>query len=159
VERKPSLSSYGHHRKTSIVHGIQHSRGPSYNSASASPISPEIIASAGSGSMAGLSIAPETLFSSRTDEPDSLLKFTNNGSNGSVHTQTSGLSTIQDDDELLSLGQTVTKRSNTAHKKMPSNSKLRREHSHSRAHSKHHQESKTAGEYALHHLFNSVCTS
>lgn len=156
IERKPSLSSYGHHRKTSIVHGIQHSRSPSYTPTSASPLSPEIIASAGSGSMAGISLGSEYMFSNRNEDSESILKFTANGSNGPAHSPASGLSTIQDDDEHLTLGQTVTRSSSSVHKKMSSSSKLRRDHSHSRAHSKHHQEAKTVGEYALHHLFNSV---
>jgi hypothetical protein len=42
------------------------------------------------------------------------------------------------------------------HKRMNSGGMSRRERSHSRSHSKHHSESKTVGEYALHHLFNSV---
>ncbi|KAL2761141.1 hypothetical protein ACRALDRAFT_1078419 [Sodiomyces alcalophilus JCM 7366] len=42
----PKSVSYGHHRKTSIVHGIQHSRNGSLASAS-SPLSPQMIAAAG----------------------------------------------------------------------------------------------------------------
>jgi hypothetical protein len=44
VERKPSVS-YGHHRNTSIVHGVQHSRNTSNlsNSTSVSPLSPQKI--------------------------------------------------------------------------------------------------------------------
>ncbi|PCG98417.1 Armadillo-like helical [Penicillium occitanis (nom. inval.)] len=155
IERKPSLSSYGHHRKTSIVHGIQHSRSPSYTPTSAGPLSPEIIASAGSGSMAGISLGSDYMFSNRNEDSEPILKFPANGNNGPTHPPASGLSTIQDDDEHLTLGQTVTRSSSSVHKKMPSNTKLRREQSHSRAHSKHHQEAKTVGEYALHHLFNS----
>uniref|UniRef100_A0A093VEP7 Cell morphogenesis protein PAG1 n=1 Tax=Talaromyces marneffei PM1 TaxID=1077442 RepID=A0A093VEP7_TALMA len=155
IERKPSLSSYGHHRKTSIVHGIQHSRSPSYTTTSAGPLSPEIIASAGSSNMAGISVGSDYMFSNRNEDLESILKFAANGSNGPAHSPASGLSTIQDDDEHLTLEQTATRSSSSVHKKMPSNSKLRREHSHSRTHSKHHQEAKTVGEYALHHLFNS----
>lgn len=155
IERKPSLSSYGHHRKTSIVHGIQHSRSPSYTPTSAGPLSPEIIASAGTGSMAGISLGSEHIFANRAEDSEPILKFPANGNNGPAP-PASGLSTIQDDDEHLTLGQTVTRSSSSVHKKIPSNSKLRREHSHSRAHSKNHQEAKTVGEYALHHLFNSV---
>lgn len=42
-------ASYGHHRQTSIVHGIQHSRNGSLASASSSPLSPQMIAAAGAG--------------------------------------------------------------------------------------------------------------
>ncbi|KAG6014257.1 hypothetical protein E4U54_005614 [Claviceps lovelessii] len=44
---KPAV--YGHHRQTSIVHGIQHSRNGSQSSMSNSPLSPQIIAAAGVG--------------------------------------------------------------------------------------------------------------
>ncbi|GAB7361673.1 hypothetical protein MBLNU230_g1723t1 [Neophaeotheca triangularis] len=48
VERKPSVS-YGHHRQTSIVHGVQHSRNPSMlASANTSPLGAHnIVATAG----------------------------------------------------------------------------------------------------------------
>jgi hypothetical protein len=42
LERRPSLS-YGHHRQTSIVHGIQHSRDPSLLATASSPLSPQKI--------------------------------------------------------------------------------------------------------------------
>ncbi|KAJ6164695.1 hypothetical protein N7470_003367 [Penicillium chermesinum] len=48
LERRPS-NSYGHHRQTSIVHGMQHSRNTSIagSTSSTSPLSPELIASLG----------------------------------------------------------------------------------------------------------------
>lgn len=162
LERKPSISSYGHHRKTSIVHGIQHSRNPSYaaSSTSASPLSPEMIASAGLGVIANSSPGLDPTLFSRLDQPESLPSYTGTGSTSTGLTQPSGLSTIEDDD----MGDTVKlvgQGTKPAHKKMLSNgSKMRRDPSHSRGHSKHHhQEAKTVGEYALHHLFNSVRTS
>ncbi|RMZ84830.1 hypothetical protein DV737_g993, partial [Chaetothyriales sp. CBS 132003] len=42
---RQNSSSYGHHRQTSVIHGVQHSRNPSFNSAStsaASPLSPDL---------------------------------------------------------------------------------------------------------------------
>ncbi|KAJ1333708.1 Cell morphogenesis N-terminal [Microdochium nivale] len=44
----PKSATYGHHRQTSIVHGIQHSRNGSASSTS-SPLSPQMIAAAGAG--------------------------------------------------------------------------------------------------------------
>lgn len=159
VERKPSISSYGHHRKTSIVHGIQHSRNPSYaaSSTSASSLSPEMIATAGLGVMNNSSPGSDPTLSSRLDQAESLPIYAGTGNTSTALNQPTGLSTIEDDD----MGETVKltgQGTKPAHKKMLSNgSKMRRDPSHSRAHSKHHhQESKTVGEYALHHLFNSV---
>ncbi len=43
----PKAAAYGHHRQTSIVHGIQHSRNGSLASSSSSPLSPQMIAAAG----------------------------------------------------------------------------------------------------------------
>ncbi|KAK4457323.1 hypothetical protein QBC42DRAFT_318587, partial [Cladorrhinum samala] len=47
----PKSASYGHHRQTSIVHGIgiQHSRNGSLASSASSPLSPQMIAAAGAG--------------------------------------------------------------------------------------------------------------
>ncbi|QIW99068.1 hypothetical protein AMS68_004586 [Peltaster fructicola] len=53
LERKPSLG-YGHHRQTSIVHGVQHSRNPSLlSSATTSPLSPARILENGKTQEAG----------------------------------------------------------------------------------------------------------
>ncbi|KAH7328349.1 cell morphogenesis N-terminal-domain-containing protein [Stachybotrys elegans] len=51
VERvvDPKSATYGHHRQTSIVHGIQHSRNGSIASSTSSPLSPQMIAAAGVG--------------------------------------------------------------------------------------------------------------
>ena len=46
LQRRTS-NNYGHHRQTSVIHGLQHSRSPSFNSpASASPLSPESLLNA-----------------------------------------------------------------------------------------------------------------
>jgi hypothetical protein len=157
VERKPSIS-YGHHRKTSIVHGIQHSRNPSFASgvSTASPLSPEIIASAALSNNNIGAPGPDSTSSGRLEQAELHQSYTSAGSNPMGHIQPSGLSTIEDDDS----GEAINVNGHPihpTHRKMLSNGKLRRDHSHSRTYSKHHhQESKTVGEYALHHLFNSV---
>lgn len=151
LERKLSTStaSYGHHRKASIVHGIQHSRNPSLatSTATSSPLSPELIAAAGFGTATISFDSPQT---TELRSSSSLLNITTAVAS---HTQSISLSTIKDDVvEVPSPHPT-----NPMHRKMSSNGKPRREGSHSRSHSKHHgSESKTVGEYALHHLFNSV---
>lgn len=153
IERRPS-NSYGHHRQTSIVHGIQHSRNPSFaaSSTTSSPLSPEIIASFG---RSGSSESDSTL-AGRLEQPDQQTNYTSPGSNGTSHVQPPGLSTIEDNDTDEP---SAAQPRNPTHRKMVSNGRPRREQSHARGHSKHHHhppESKTVGEYALHHLFNSV---
>lgn len=151
LERKLSTSaSYGHHRKTSIVHGIQHSRNPSFatSTTTSSPLSPELIAAAGFGGNTN------TFDPSLSAELHTSSSFSTLGTAAAAHAQSAALSTIKDDD----VGEVPpTHPTNPTHRKMSSNGKPRREGSHSRSHSKHHgSESKTVGEYALHHLFNSV---
>ncbi|PLB44490.1 cell morphogenesis protein [Aspergillus steynii IBT 23096] len=149
LERRPS-NSYGHHRQTSIVHGIQHSRNPSFaaSSTSTSPLSPELIASLGRGG----GVEPDSAAAARHDQTDMHASYQSPGGNASNHSLTGTLSTIedQDTDEVGSHSP-----ANTVHRRMNSSGKPWRERSHSRSHSKHHFESKTVGEYALHHLFNS----
>jgi hypothetical protein len=143
VERKPSLSSYGHHRKASIVHGIQHIRNQSYNS-TASPLSPESIPSAGVGALSSNSDAS---LASRVEQPE-ISMYAGNGNNGTGH----GLSTIQDDE----MGRPVKEKSTTQHS-MPPNGERRRDRSNSRSNSK--LEARTVGEFSIHHLFNLVSIS
>jgi len=148
LERRPS-NSYGHHRQTSIVHGMQHSRNPSMagSTASASPLSPELIASLGRGGF------DEAGLPTKLDQLDAHANFQNPAGMGVNHGIQGTLGTIQDSDidDVLN-GSTAS----VVHKRMNSGGMSRRERSHSRSHSKHHSESKTVGEYALHHLFNSV---
>lgn len=145
LERRPSNSSYGHHRQTSIVHGVQHSHNASFatSPASNSPLSPELIASlrrsGGTGAASG-SGAPELESSvfTRLDQPE-ILPYQNPAANGSTATM----------DDLGS-------GSPAYHRRMNSNGRTWQDRSHSRSHSRQHTELKTVGEYALHHLFNSV---
>ncbi|KAL4736224.1 cell morphogenesis N-terminal-domain-containing protein [Aspergillus similis] len=152
LERRPS-NSYGHHRQTSIVHGIQHSRNPSFaaSTTSTSPLSPELIASLSrSGGaeqeMAGIG---------RLEYSDMHSNHQSPSTNGTANHNTQGmLSTIEDrdTDDVSERASPVS----VAHRRMNSTGKPWRERSHSRSHSRHAQaESKTVGEYALHHLFNS----
>lgn len=148
LERRPS-NSYGHHRQTSIVHGMQHSRNTSMagSTTSASPLSPELIASLGRGGF------DEAGLPTKLDQLDSHTNFQTSAGMATSHGAQGTLSTIQDndiDDVLKGSPASIT------HKRMNSGGMARRERSHSRSHSKHHTDSKTVGEYALHHLFNSV---
>ncbi|KXJ92165.1 cell morphogenesis N-terminal-domain-containing protein [Microdochium bolleyi] len=68
----PKSATYGHHRQTSIVHGIQHSRNGSASSTS-SPLSPQMIAAAGAGF---LPERPDARVLNRLDSEVSLASMT-----------------------------------------------------------------------------------
>ncbi|KAJ5371431.1 uncharacterized protein N7496_007523 [Penicillium cataractarum] len=147
LERRPS-NSYGHHRQTSIVHGMQHSRNPSMagSTASTSPLSPELIASLGRGGF------DEATVPTKLDQLDPHSNYQSPGMPAG-HGVPGTLSTIQDNDADDTMNGSPA---SVIHKRMNSGGTIgRRDRSHSRSHSKHHSESKTVGEYALHHLFNS----
>lgn len=142
-----TASSYGHHRQTSIVHGIQHSRNGSHASTSSSPLSPEIIAAAGAG------LAPD-----RSDmhpygraDGDSLV-----GSRPPTAMSGSTLTSGQLPERTSSATEAST--SNQTQRKVERmHSGRRRDHAHHHSHSRHHKDDqKTVGEYALHVLFTSV---
>ncbi|KAJ5488488.1 hypothetical protein N7539_003378 [Penicillium diatomitis] len=147
LERRPS-NSYGHHRQTSIFHGMHHSRNPSMagSSASASPLSPELIASFGRGSF------EEGTSPAKVDHLDPPPPFPT-PTPTATHGIPNSLATIQDNNVSVSgSGSPVA----TGHTRGNSKGKTgRRDRSQSQSHSKQHLESKTVGEYALHHLFNS----
>lgn len=141
-----TAASYGHHRQTSIVHGIQHSRDGSVASASSSPLSPQIIAAAGAGLTperakmnpyggdAVVGSRPPTSMSGSTLIPGPQIpERTSSATDASAQTLTQRM---------------VAERMQSG--------KSRRDHAHSQ--SRHHRdEQKTVGEYALHVLFTSVC--
>lgn len=152
LERKPS-NSYEHHRQTSIVHGVQHSRNPSFatssTTATASQLTPDNSSTVSFGSGAGSAGAStDSMLAGKTgklEQSDVPPNHSHAGNNGSAH----ALTTIEDNNPNNGVDISLTQR------KMPSNSKPR-VHTHTRSRSKHHQEARTVGEYALHHLFNSV---
>lgn len=144
VERviDPKALAYGHHRQTSIVHGIQHSRNGSLASTTSSPLSPQIIAAAGVG----------------LDRPDMQ----------SVAARLDGDTSYPSRPPTALSGSTATMDRPPAAEISPhgpAQRKLERMHSMSRrdhaphqSHSsRHHKDDqKTVGEYALHVLFTSV---
>lgn len=154
LERRPS-DSYGHHRQTSIVHGnIQHSRDASYSTSSAttSPLSPDVFAPAGHGPGLG----SDANLNGRRDYGDAPSHYAPSGNNPLSQLQSSALAPIQDSD----FGDHSTEQQQQQHaqRKIAHGGKSRRGHSRHVSHSKHGgSEAKTVGEYALHHLFNSVC--
>ncbi|KAH8680931.1 cell morphogenesis protein PAG1 [Xylariales sp. PMI_506] len=140
----PKAAAYGHHRQTSIVHGIQHSRNGSLASSASSPLSPQMIAAAGAGIMSDRSdlhamgrIDPEASMASR---PPTALSGTT--ANTMVHPTLQRTLSMSDNGTL------------TQRKLERMHSKSRRDHSQHPSHSsRHHAEQKTVGEYALHVLF------
>lgn len=144
----PKPAGYGHHRQTSIVHGIQHSRNGSVASpTTASPLSPQIIAAAGSTlDMQSLGARLEPDFGATVRGPVGIgLQGSNAmGMPGALERSPSNV-------DLPLQGQQPPR----SHER----SKSRREQpGHHPSLSRHHkEEQKTVGEYALHVLFTSVC--
>lgn len=151
LERKPS-ASYGHHRQTSIVHGVQHSRNASFvNSPETSPLSTHMVAA--TSELLGNVGRPNMGHQDLPDPPigNQPPVITNNST--PTYAVTSNLVNDRDGHDVTNA--TLTQR---RIERMHSG-KVRREHAHHHSHSKPHHhtpEWKTVGEYALHHLFNSV---
>lgn len=153
LERRPS-ATIAHHRQPSRAHGLyQHSRNTSYvNSPATSPLSPQLNGSASLNAnatieMSGLSAIHQNSFERRPG--DSLA--------GSLHVPINNSSTFTLGGERDSGD---VNHATITHKRMDRtySAKGRRGHNHHRSQSKQQQlvEQKTVGEYALHHLFNSV---
>lgn len=115
------------------------------STASTSPLSPELIASLGRGAF------DEATLPAKFDPLEAHSGYSTPSGIPASHAMPPTLSTIQDNDTTLRDVSPAT----VIHNRMNSGGKPRRERSDSRSQSKHHSESKTVGEYALHHLFNS----
>ncbi|KAI1174610.1 cell morphogenesis N-terminal-domain-containing protein [Nemania sp. FL0916] len=144
----PKAAAYGHHRQTSIVHGIQHSRNGSLSSSS-SPLSPQMIAAAGAGFL------PDMPMAARQDADASMVSRPPTALSGST-----AMSSAHPLERTLSISEisnsTVTP--GTTQKKVERmHSKTRRDHVHNHSHSSRHtrDDQKTVGEVALHVLFTS----
>ena len=146
-ERQPSIS-YGHHRQASIIHGVpHHSRNSSFaNSPAMSHRSPQT---------AGLynGFPPEHVaFESMADDPPDYVSTasTSEVATSSLRSQSSASTFPGDqgaiDQELSMLTQRRIERTPSV--------KPRRDHG--RSQSRNLPEQISVGEYALHHLFNSV---
>ncbi|KAK4107028.1 hypothetical protein N656DRAFT_742598 [Canariomyces notabilis] len=148
----PKASSYGHHRQTSIVHGIgiHHSRNGSFASSTSSPLSPQMIAAA-----AGLTPDRAEMHGfPRLDgdgtlapRPGTALSGTTLASMPNVPERSSSAAAGDASGQAAARGKLERRQS----------SKTRRDHAHHPSHSsRHHRDDqKTVGEYALHVLFTS----
>ncbi|KAF2968436.1 hypothetical protein GQX73_g5160 [Xylaria multiplex] len=145
----PKAAAYGHHRQTSIVHGIQHSRNGSLSSSS-SPLSPQMIAAAGAGFLPERPdmpiIAQQEVDISAGSRPPTALSGSTALSSTHPLERTSSASEMNNG----ALTHTVTQK-----KVERMHSKTRRDHVHHHSHSSRHEQQKTVGEYALHVLFTS----
>ncbi|KAI1423289.1 cell morphogenesis N-terminal-domain-containing protein [Xylaria sp. FL1777] len=148
----PKAAAYGHHRQTSIVHGIQHSRNGSLSSSS-SPLSPQMIAAAGAGFLPERPdmpvIARQEVDASVGSRPPTALSGSTALS--STHPLEKTLSASDMNNGALTHPATQKKVERM-------HSKTRRDHGHHHSHSSRHprdDQQKTVGEYALHVLFTS----
>lgn len=142
LERKVSLS-YAHNRQTSIVHGYQHSRNTSFvNSPATSPLSPHVIAAQGPSLDGTAAMSQESIAEALTAKgaPIGAPALNPHG-----HAPTPSTATDS------SLTSRRPERAQSARSRKGG-------HRHHRSQSRHQapHELKTVGEYALHHLFNSV---
>ena len=156
VPESKSLTSYGHHRQTSIVNGVQHSRNVSFaNSPATSPLSPQWM-TAGGGGTGGFE--PPYTVSEDAEEFSSTSSQTLTQSGASWSTTSIPLSSPASNAEHQSLSNAEPTQKRP--ERVQSTGKGKRDAPHNRSNSVHpqHQELKAVGEYALHHLFNSVST-
>lgn len=147
-----NAAAYGHHRQTSIVHGIQHSRNASLASATSSPLSPELIAAAGSAAHERQDMHPPA-----APRPDGELGPSSRSQpNMKGPTGPNGLPL----ERTTSAGD-VALHGGVQRRLERRQSKHRRDHSHhpSVGPRMGKDEQKTVGEYALHVLFTSVCST
>ncbi|UKZ47223.1 hypothetical protein TrVGV298_001439 [Trichoderma virens] len=139
-------TSYGHHRQTSIVHGIQHSRNGSGASSSSNPLSPQMIAAAGLGlDRVDLQTALARL---EGDAAPPRPVATPTGQSANLSDGTYPMKRSPSGNAVTPPGTAPSRRAERMH------SKSRRDHP-SRSSRHHRDEQKTVGEYALHVLFTS----
>ncbi len=143
-------SAYGHHRQASIVNGLHHSRNMSFaQSPATSPLSPQVVAAAQTPGTDSSNTASED---SRDTMFSNSYPFTPNGASrsaSSVATPTPGMNGS-------AVGSDGSRTNQRRPERVASTGKSKRDAPHNRSLSKNSQELKTVGEYALHHLFNSV---
>lgn len=135
---------YGHHRQTSIVHGIQHSRNGSLASSTSGPLSPQMIAAAGSGldmQSVAARIEGDPGFPSR---PSTALDGPLSPLNGFALERALSSNDILTPSATQRRMDHIQSRSRRDHSQHPSGSRQLRD------------DQKTVGEYALHVLFTSV---
>ncbi|KIY01750.1 uncharacterized protein Z520_01888 [Fonsecaea multimorphosa CBS 102226] len=146
LQRRTS-NSYGHHRQTSVIHGLQHSRSPSFNSPStASPLTPDSLLSAPSYGR-----YPNANRRGQYSSAENTSAHTSPVSPYQGHTQGHSI------DSLIDGGSSVHESAPSQHRRRKEQSRTRRgQQGHAYHSSSTHQQSepRTPGEYALYHLFH-----
>lgn len=144
---EPKSMPYGHHRQTSIVHGIQHSRNGSIASSSSSPLSPVRITPGGGP-------GPDAFNMARAENDISLASPLSSLSGNSSFSSTA---TLIPDRVPTAPENSANAASQKRLERMHSRGS-RREPAHHHSHSRHYHEErvKNVSEYALHVLFTSV---
>ena len=148
LERRPS-NAYGHHRQTSVIHGLQHSRNTSSNSAAAnSPLSPNALAGSGNSHNASITSTPN----GKADFADFGSGFSSPIARAGLHAHNISLNSA-----IRAESGTVTAPHALGHQRKTNlGSKSRRGQGNPPSSlSRRPSEARTPGEYALHHLLNS----
>lgn len=150
LERQPSVTQ-GHYRQTSRAQGayLQARNAGFVSSPATSPMSPETPSSA--TSTTGLPDTSNHTMIHRGVSSRRPTESTSSTANGSLHS--SSTSTLVGDQDIGDPGGGAS-----THRRLDRTQsvKARRGHDLQRSQSRHSQEQKSVGEYALHHLFNKV---
>ncbi|PNY29757.1 Cell morphogenesis protein PAG1 [Tolypocladium capitatum] len=137
---------YGHHRQTSIVHGFQHSRNGSVAS-SAGPLSPQMIAAAG----AGLERPDMQSVATRLEADGGIPSRPTTALGGPVVSNSNGFAM----ERSASAADTSPQAAGQRKLEMMHGKSRRDQPTHQPHPSRHRDDQKTVGEYALHVLFTS----
>lgn len=150
IERQPSVTQ-GHYRQTSRTQGAYlQARNPAFASSPASsPLSPETPSPATLNS--GVHDISNHTMISRGVSSRRPTESTSSTAHGSLHSSSS--STLVGDQDM---GDSNAGTSTQRRLDRTQSVKGRRGHGPQRSQSRHSQEQKSVGEYALHHLFNKV---
>ena len=146
LQRRTS-NNYGHHRQTSVIHGLQHSLNPSFNSpSSASPLTPESLLNTPgyprypAGNRRGEASNASGEHTSAYTSPVS--SYQGHGQGHSIDSMMDGLGSLPDSS------------TNSQIRRRKDHSRTRRGHGYSSSSFHQQPEPRTPGEYALHHLFH-----
>lgn len=145
LQRRTS-NSYGHHRQTSVIHGLQHSRSPSFNSpSSASPLTPESLLAAQNYGRYGNTARRGQYSNAGADTASAyttpVSPYQSHGQGHSIDSLIDGPASAQDS-------------STSQSRRRKDQSRTRRGHGYHPSSLHQHPEPRTPWEYALHHLFH-----
>ena len=150
LQRRTS-NNYGHHRQTSVIHGLQHSRNTSFNTPSTNSLNTPSSSSPLSSDTVNITAGAHVPPSSRrgiNNGTDNALAYTSPVSPWMGHSQGPSIDGAIAEDGVPDMAPPNAR-------KRTAGSRTRRGHTYQASSSSHHHpEPRTPGEYALHHLFN-----